>query len=214
MSNPGYIYIGGYYHHHGKDLTSILTEKKIGKSINVPSRENALNSTKFTVGYTMIKYWAVDSMSQIERSLHVILPNRLNGEWFEDNDDTLIDRVSKFMSIMGAIEQTVDTTDLEPIAKQLVNSAKDRGRVAVLAGMQFTHTRENITVTIEVTLDGSFKNIKDGVIYDNPSSAFWRTWEGKITGSSSINGWTNPKNSQGRSIDKELELLPLTNNIV
>ena len=207
MSNdPGYIYIGQYYHYHGKDLGS-LTEKKIGKSINVPSRESALNSTKFTIGYAMIKYWAVDSMSQLEKALHAILPDRLNGEWFEDKDDTLIDRVSKFMAVLECAEQTVNTVDLEPAAKQLVQSAKDRSRVAELAGQQFSHTREGILVTVEITPDGMFKNIATGSIYDNPSSSFWRSWEGKITGSSSINGWTNPKNSQGRSIDKELEML-------
>lgn len=206
MSDNGYIYIGQYYHHHGKDLSN-LTEKKIGKSVNVPSRENALNSTKFTIGYTMIKYWAVDSMSQIEKGLHAILPDRLNGEWFEDDDDTLIDRVSKFMTIMGAKEQNVDLVDLEPVAKQLVKSAKDRSRVAELAGQQYTYTREGIRVDVEITPDGEFKNLQTGLTYSNPSSPFWRSWEGKITGSSSINGWTSPKNSNGRSIDQELEIL-------
>ena len=206
MNDPGYIYIGQYYHHHGKDLSN-LTEKKIGKSINVPSRENALNSTKFTIGYTMIKYWAVDSMSQIEKAIHAILPNRLNGEWFEDSDDTLIDRVSKFMIVIGGVEQTVDTVDLEPLAKQLVESAKDRSRVAELAGQHFTYAREGISITVEITPDGNFKHLGTGIEYPNPSSPFWRSWEGKISGSSSINGWTTPKNTQGRSIDQELEML-------
>ena len=206
-SDPGYVYIGQYYHYHGKDLGS-LTEKKIGKSINVPNRESALNSTKFTIGYTMIKYWAVDSMSQIEQALHAILPNRLNGEWFDDDEDcTLIGRVSKFMAILGCVEQTVNTVDLEPAAKRLIKSAKDRSRVAELAGQQFSYTREGISVTIEIASDGMFKNVATGLIYDNPSSSFWRSWEGKITGASSINGWSSPKNAQGRSIDNELELL-------
>jgi T5orf172 domain len=207
MNDCGYIYIGTYFHHHGKDLSN-LTEKKIGKSINVPNRENALNSTKFTIGYTMIKYWAVEEMSKVEKSLQAILPNRLNGEWFEDNDETLVDRVSKFMEIVGGKEENVTTNDIDPIAKKIIQSAKDRSRVAELAGQQFTYTREGITVTVEITPDGEFKNLATGSVYGNPSSPFWRSWEGIITGSSSINGWAAPKNAVGRSIDQELALLP------
>jgi hypothetical protein len=208
LNDPGYIYIGAYFHHHGKDLSN-LTEKKIGKSINIPLRENSLNSTKFTIGYTMLKYWYVENMSIVEKSLHAILPNRLNGEWFEDEDDTLVNRVSKYMTLIGGIEKNIDVTDLDPIAKNLIKSAKDRSRIIELAGQQFTYTRENITVTIEITNTGEFKCLQTNTIYNTPGAPFNELWKNKLTNLTyTINAWVTPKNDRGNSIDQELTLLP------
>jgi hypothetical protein len=211
MKDTGYIYIGQYFHKRGKDLSN-LTEKKIGKSSNPPDRENALNSTKFTIGYTMVKVWAVENMSQIEKALHSILPNRLDGEWFEDEDDTLIDRITKFMTHIGGVEQPTDLSKLDMVEQQAIKSTNskigNRNRVGDLAGQKFTYCREDIPVTIEITSQGKFKNLETGIEYDAPTAPFWRSWDGKITGSTSINGWKQPKNDQGRSIDAELAILP------
>jgi hypothetical protein len=203
----GYIYIGQYFHRHGKTLDS-LTEKKIGKSVDVPARENSLNSTKFTIGYTMIKYWKVSDMDKTEKQLHAILPNRLTGEWFEDEDNSLIDRVSKFMSVSGAIEQSVNTSEMDCVEKNVVKTAnKDRSRVSELAGQKFScSTKEGKEVTIEITNLGKYKCVQNQKEFDNPNAAYT-----SLIGGSGISGYTRPKNLHGRSIDDELELLPSLN---
>ena len=212
MTDPGYIYVGGYYHYSGKDISS-LTEKKVGKSINVPSRENALNSTKFTIGYTMIKYWQVDSMSRVEKMLHAILPERMQGEWFEDTDGMLVERVSKFMDIYGASEQNVNPTELEPAAVKFIASNKSRDRVAELAGQTFTQSKNDtngnpIKVSFTVNADGTFTCHENGKTYDtSPHSAFCELWANRVTGEAKTNVWTGPRNENNRSMDQELSLL-------
>lgn len=203
----GYIYIGTYFHRHGKDLSN-LTEKKIGLSIDVPSRESALNSTKFTIGYTMLKSWHVDDMDKVERGIHALLDHdNLSGEWFEDEDGSLVDRVSKFMAINGYREHS-NAIEPDPVASKVIKEIQDRSRIAELAGQQFSYTRSDITVTIEITPDGKFKCIQNNEIYETPNRAFVTLWKGNIVGTEAINAWTGPKNNNKRSIDQELSLLP------
>lgn len=98
-----YIYLGKYFHRHGKDMSG-LNEIKIGKTINLDQREHQLNNTKMTIGYAYVKaFQAGEDTDKVEKQLHAILDhNRLDGEWFEDDENsTLIYRVSKFMSIGG-----------------------------------------------------------------------------------------------------------------
>lgn len=203
----GYIYIGQYFHRHGKTLDS-LTEKKIGKSVDVPARENSLNSTKFTIGYIMIKYWKVSEMDKTEKQLHALLPDRLSGEWFEDEDDSLIDRVSKFMSVSGNIEQSVNTSDMDCVEKNLVSAAnKDRSRVSELAGQRFFAKRNAIQATAEITADGKFKCVETDEIYTSPSTLFTKTWKAMgASGPCTINGW-DAKNEHGQSITDVLASL-------
>lgn len=216
--DTGYIYIGGYYHYHNKDI-STLTEKKIGKSINVPSRETALNSTKFTIGYTMIKYWAVDSMSRVEKLLHNVLPERLNGEWFED-DGTLVERVSKFMDVYGAQEQRMETTELDTNARAMVTSYSGREQVANLAGQTFSYAKKaldggEIKVSFVVNPDGTFYCPENGKTYENsPHSAFCELWHGKVVGEAKCNVWQAPRNSRGKSMDQELAILWVNQKII
>ena len=205
-SDSGYIYIGKLFHRHGKDLSSI-SEKKIGKSIDVPNRETALNSTKYTIGYTMIKYWAVNEMSNVEKSIHALLPNRLTGEWFEDEDDSLTERLTRFMNIIGGVEQNVDVSGLDITEKKIIKSAKDRTRINELAGQQFSYATEGVLATLEIAADGRFLCVETGTIHDTPNGPFREVWKGKITGTGAINAWNAPKNKNGNTIDKELSLL-------
>lgn len=98
-----YIYFGKYFHRHGKDIGN-LNEIKVGRTIDLDQREYQLNNTKMTIGYTIVKAFQTgDDTKKVEAQLHAILPNRLDGEWFDqDNEDqTLIGRLVKFMLISG-----------------------------------------------------------------------------------------------------------------
>lgn len=117
-----YIYLGKYFHKSGKELLD-LTEKKIGLTKSLEDRERNLNSTKFTIGYTFVRAWeTADDTNKVEKSLHAILDDvRMDGEWFEDSNNSLISRVSKFMSIQGYPE--VDLNDSsDEIEKKAIES--------------------------------------------------------------------------------------------
>jgi len=120
-----YIYLGRYYHKSGKELSD-LTEKKIGLTKNLENRERELNSTKFTVGYTFVKAWQTgEDTNKVEKSLHALLDDvRMDGEWFEDSNKTLISRVAKYMSINDYPEVDLDgsSTEDEKRAIDLSNS--------------------------------------------------------------------------------------------
>ena len=122
-----YVYIGEYFHHNDKERVSALTEKKIGRAKDLIDRERQLNSTKFTIGYRLIKAWHTGSTTNVEeRAIQALLKHdNLRGEWYRDEDGTLKDRVAKAMSIRGFDEvplgydeedsnTTSDTIEVEP----------------------------------------------------------------------------------------------------
>lgn len=85
-------------------------------------------------------------------------------------------------------------------------SNEDRQKyIKDLAGQIFTAKRQNIEVSIEVTSEGKFRNIETNEVFDAPSTAYFRGWEGKISGAGTINGWGGAKNKHGRSIDDEIK---------
>ena len=117
-----YIYIGQYFHYHGKELG--ITEKKIGRTKNLKSREIQLSKTNSTIGYTYIAAWKVDDNKKIEDILHSLLSatrldaNGKTTEWFEDPDDTLVDSIRKFMTDLDlGVEENLGSDEEEEVNK-------------------------------------------------------------------------------------------------
>lgn len=106
----GFIYVGQYFHRNGLDLQKLgITEKKIGKTINLTQREKGLNSTKMTIGYVMVAAFKVPNMEKVEKSIHYLLDhNRLDGEWFTDPNNDLINRVRKYMNLNDFKEEPLN----------------------------------------------------------------------------------------------------------
>lgn len=130
----GYIYLGEYYDVVGRELS--LSDKKIGKSINVVNREYQLNRTKSPIGYKVISAYKVDNMDKVEKMLHAILDSRrLFGEWFKDEEDTLTGEFINFMNIYGAtavdVSEMKETTILSADTR-LVTIAKEFGKDTML----------------------------------------------------------------------------------
>jgi hypothetical protein len=114
-----YIYFGKYFHRHGKDISN-LNEIKVGRTVDLAQRESQLNNTKMTIGYTIVKAFETgDDTNKVEKQLHAILPNRLDGEWFDqDNEDqTLIARGTKFMAVSGYPEVDLGLDSDEDVNK-------------------------------------------------------------------------------------------------
>ena len=129
-----YIYIGQYYHKRGKALN--LTEKKIGITINLADREWSLNRTHGPIGYAMVAAWnAGDAYRDTERAIHAILGNaRSEGEWFEDDDGSLIGRVAAYMDILQYPK--VDITSSNEAEKELLEQVDDDIKEASIDGVK------------------------------------------------------------------------------
>ena len=78
--------------------------------------------------------------------------------------------------------------------------------ITQLAGQIFKTTREGITTGFKVTVDGKFQNIDDNIIYNSPSSAIAMYLKDKVR-SPETNGWGDPKNTSGLSLDKGIARL-------
>jgi hypothetical protein len=113
-----YIYFGKYFHRHGKDISN-ANEIKVGKTINLSQRESQLNNTKMTIGYTIVKAFETgEDTDKVEKQLHAILPNRLDGEWFDqDEEDPIISRGTKFMLVSGYPEVDLGHDEDEDVNK-------------------------------------------------------------------------------------------------
>tara|TARA_B110001454_G_scaffold155094_1_gene144447 strand:+ start:72 stop:809 length:738 start_codon:yes stop_codon:yes gene_type:complete len=113
-----YIYFGKYFHRHGKDISN-ANEIKVGKTINLSQRESQLNNTKMTIGYTIVKAFETgEDTDKVEKQLHAILPNRLDGEWFDqDEEDPIISRGTKFMLVSGYPEVDLGTDEDKDVNK-------------------------------------------------------------------------------------------------
>jgi|TARA_R110000868_G_scaffold26777_13_gene102789 hypothetical protein len=96
-----YIYIGEHYDVLNRGI--IINDKKIGLSDTPPRREKELTRTKSPVKYRIIEVYKVDDMKRVENLLHAILDSRrVDGEWFRDDDDTLVGDFIGFMDKYGA----------------------------------------------------------------------------------------------------------------
>jgi len=96
-----------------------LNEIKIGQTTDLNRRQYELNNTKMTIGYAYIRAFKTgDDTNKVEKQLHAILPNRLDGEWFDqDEHQTLIARGIKFMEISGYPEVNLGHDSDEDVNK-------------------------------------------------------------------------------------------------
>ena len=84
---------------YGKEI-SFPPIKKIGITTDHPHRrEKELLGTSSPVKVSIVKAWSIDNARNIETMLHTILDNsRLEGEYFWDGNDTLIEAVTEFIN--------------------------------------------------------------------------------------------------------------------
>ena len=126
--NKEYIYIGQYFHYYGKDLG--ILDKKIGKTINLDQREMQLNRTNGTIGYAFIAAWEVENMNMIENTLHSLLSaTRLYAdnrptEWFDDEDESLVNSVRQFMDNLNIGKEIDLGIDKDAKVNEIRHSAR------------------------------------------------------------------------------------------
>ena len=107
-------------------LDQRLPSAKIGiTSSNADERIRSLNSTKMPIRVDLAGAWTFEncgvSAEDAEKAAHDLLaPYNVNGEWFQDPDDDLADRVGKFATRLGAapVQASRDPELAELNAKQ------------------------------------------------------------------------------------------------
>jgi hypothetical protein len=88
--DEGYVYIIKHVHRN-PEVCKLLTDKKIGITYDIDKRSKQL--TLGTVGVEIVKLWksSSDIVQFFEKEIHSRLRDRnLIGEWFSDEDNSLI----------------------------------------------------------------------------------------------------------------------------
>ncbi|MGI9310305.1 MAG: GIY-YIG nuclease family protein [bacterium] len=207
MSN--YIYIGKFFHRKGKEFN--LLEKKVGITNDLAVREYELNRTKSPIGYTVIAAWdAGDDARKIERQIHALLDHDQSyGEWFEDDDDDLIARVSKFMGIEGCQEVSLgkdedsDANNVRKTEKEKSEMATLREQyVACLRDIPFHSHLYGVKITVTMRGIGEFFCDQTQKEYPTLNSAFSNSGK-ELTGRErfAIHAWAVPRDDNGNTPD-------------
>lgn len=87
--------------------------KKIGITTDLPNRrEKELLGTISPVKISIVKAWTAIDARKVEAMLHTILDNsRLDGEYFWDGNETLVDAVTDFIQVYHPEVQEVGISD-------------------------------------------------------------------------------------------------------
>ena len=128
-----------------------------------------LNSTKMPIKVELAGAWSFELTSldamHVERAAHDLLaPLQINGEWFKDEDGSLVDRVGRFCLRLGAIpagRQTAELSELsdkqhealermrtvfEPLAPRLATAGIEWEYMTWKVGLSCRFGRMNIEV--------------------------------------------------------------------
>jgi len=167
MNKEGYIYLGEYYDITGRPMD--LSDKKIGLSIDPIKREYQLNRTKSPIGYRVISCYKVDDAYKVEKMLHSILDSRrVEGEWFNDDEDTLTGEFINFMVAYGGefYDIGLEKEKTEPsIDDRLLKLSNEFGKDTILI-------RRYKGVDYEVKLDTSGLLHFKGEVFDTPNKLY------------------------------------------
>jgi len=99
-----HIDIGGYID---------IPYKKIGitgsGNASLTSRLQQISNTKSPIKAQCIAAWQHTDAKAVETAMHLLLDdNRVEGEWFYDKDDMLVERMLPMMSLLGAKEIKIE----------------------------------------------------------------------------------------------------------
>ncbi len=81
--------------------------KKIGitRNENLNSRVQEISGTKSPIKVQCVSAWSHDKAREIENAMHIFLEDvRSDGEWFKDENDSLVERMQPIMQLLGAEE--------------------------------------------------------------------------------------------------------------
>ena len=87
--------------------------KKVGitgqGNATLTSRLQQISNTKSPIKAQCIAAWQHTDAKSVETAMHLLLnDNRVEGEWFYDKDDTLVERMKPMMELLGAKEMEIE----------------------------------------------------------------------------------------------------------
>lgn len=101
QEGQGYIYVGEYFHKFGGQVP---TEKKLGKIddlLKIPQ----IDDYAFSLDFTASDIYLVNNVDKLYEALVSLLDHdQLKEDWYVDLDNTLKERVAKFMKTFGYTE--------------------------------------------------------------------------------------------------------------
>ena len=101
--------------------------KKVGITgaghATLSSRLQQISSTKSPIKAQCIAAWEHDNAQEIEKALHLLMEDsRVEGEWFLDKEDTLVERMKPIMKLIGAryiaIKKSTDPYTISILKKE------------------------------------------------------------------------------------------------
>jgi len=90
--------------------------KKVGitgkGNATLSSRLQQISNTKSPIKAQCVAAWEHTDASSIESAMHLLLDdNRVEGEWFYDKDDNLVERMQPMMALLGGKEIEIEGTE-------------------------------------------------------------------------------------------------------
>lgn len=87
--------------------------KKVGITgyghATLTSRLQQISNTKSPIQAQCIAAWQHSDAKAVENAMHLLLDdNRVEGEWFFDKEDTLVERMQPMMKLLGATEIKIE----------------------------------------------------------------------------------------------------------
>jgi len=115
-----HIDIGGYID---------IPYKKIGitgrGNATLTSRLRQISNTKSPIQAQCIAAWEHADASTLESAMHLLLDdNRIEGEWFYDKDDTLVERMKPMMKLLKAEEIEIKGAE-DPYTRNILKNESD-----------------------------------------------------------------------------------------
>jgi hypothetical protein len=103
--------------------------KKVGitgqGNATLTSRLQQISSTKSPIQAQCIAAWTHADAKAVETALHLLLDdNRVEGEWFYDKDDTLVERMQPMMDLLGAKKIKIESPE-DSYSKNILQKESD-----------------------------------------------------------------------------------------
>lgn len=178
-NQKGYVYVGRLIDHTGNILSNY---QKIGKTINLKSRETSLNSTHLPMDVLFVRAFETSHMDSLERILHTTFnENRvqkeyewrrnITTEWFDVDSEIFHNKINDIVKYfpdteeVNMLEHMNNDQTVSDIYKQHMNETIQRSRNA--SKLELFIKGQNVTEgTGKMTLCRAIEYICDIVGWD------------------------------------------------
>ena len=91
-----------------------------GGNATLDTRLQQISNTKSPIKVQCVAAWEHDDARAVEKAIHMLMEDsRVEGEWFLDKEDTLVERMQPIMELIGARQHPiVESTD--PYTKDIL----------------------------------------------------------------------------------------------